>query len=244
MWTVIKKELTSFLSGYAGYMVVSAFLILCGLIIWIFPEINIYDSRYASLDIFFEIVPYIFFFLIPAITMSTFSEEKDRGTIELLLTKPISLEAIIGGKYFASLMIVILALIPTLLYFLTVYRLGSPVGNIDIGQTIGSYLALLFLGMTFCSIGVFASAISSNQVTSFLLALFICFISFIGFDYFSRIPLFTGGLDRIIQDFGIKFHFDNLSKGILELRDVVYFLSVIALFIGSVKYHLQMNYRS
>jgi ABC-2 type transport system permease protein len=192
------------------------------------------DNGYANIDSLFILAPWVFLFLIPAITMRSFADEKKAGTIELLLTRPLTDLQIILAKYFAGFVLVLFSLIPTLLYYYSVHRLGSPVGNIDTGGMWGSYIGLLFLGAAFVSIGIFASAITDNQVVSFILALFLCFIIYTGFDYIGSFALFNK-IDDIIYSLGINSHYVSMSRGVIDTRDMIYFISLIAVFILSTR---------
>ena len=231
MFPIFKKELNTFFSSLIGYIVVGVFLITTGLFIWVFPDTNILDQGYATLEYLFAFAPNVLMFLIPAITMRSFAEEQQTGTIEFLATRPISGVSIILGKYLACLVLVIFAILPTLLYFYTIHSLGAPVGNIDSGAVWGSYLGLVFLGAVFVAIGVFASALTTNQIVAFILAVFLCFFVFLGFDFMSNFPGFVGTIDYIIEMFGINYHYHSISRGVLDSRDVIYFLSVIVAFI-------------
>jgi ABC-2 type transport system permease protein len=198
---------------------------------WVFPDYSILNSNYASLDQLFLIGPLVFMFLVPAVTMRSFAEEHQTGTIELLMTKPVSAWAVIGGKYFASLTLVALALLPTLIYYYSVYQLGAPKGNIDSGQVLGSYVGLLLLGGCFVAIGLFSSALSSNQIVSFVIAIFVCFFSFWAFYYLSKLPVFFGRWDDVVERFGINYHYESISRGVLDTRDLMYFISFIGIFL-------------
>ncbi len=191
---------------------------------------NILDNGYANIDALFIIAPWVFLFLIPAITMRSFADEKKAGTIELLLTRPLSDLQIILAKYFAGFVLVLFSLLPTLTYYYSVHVLGSPAGNIDTGGMWGSYIGLLFLGAAFVSIGIFASAVTDNQVVSFILALFLCFFIYTGFDYMGSLALF-GKVDNAIMALGINNHYISMSRGVIDTRDVIYFFSLITLFI-------------
>jgi ABC-2 type transport system permease protein len=231
MLTLLYKEVRSFLSSLIGYIVITVFLLINGLFLWVFKgEFNILDFGYASLDGLFMIGPFVFLFLIPAITMRSFAEEKRTGTIEMILTKPLSELEIVLAKYFAGLVLVVFSLLPTLIYYFSVYRLGLPVGNIDSGGMWGSYIGLLFLGGSFVAVGLFASTLTDNQVVSFLLAVFLCGFLYIGFDFIHSLDLF-GKADLFIRSLGINAHYLSLSRGVVDTRDVIYFLSVIVLFI-------------
>jgi ABC-2 type transport system permease protein len=231
MISLLKKEIRSFLSSLIGYVVICVFLLITGLFMWIFPgDSNILDMGYANIDTLFFISPWVFMFLIPAVTMRSFAEEKRAGTIELLFTKPLTDTQIILAKYFAGLLLVVIALIPTLIYFITVYSLGNPVGNIDTGGTWGSYIGLLLLAAGYVAIGIFASSITNNQIVSFLVAAMLCFFMFTGFQSLGSFDLF-GSLDDLIMKLGIQDHYSSLSRGLIDSRDVVYFFALIAIFI-------------
>jgi ABC-2 type transport system permease protein len=231
MWSVYRKEVVSFLSSITGYMVISVFLVLLGLFMWVFPDTSILNYNYATLSQLFDLSPFIFLFLIPAISMRTFSEEFQLGTMELLSTKPLSDVEILLGKYFALVTLVIIALVPTLLYVYSVYDLGAPRGNIDLGAVWGSYLGLLLLAASFSAIGLFASSLSSNQIIAFLLSLALCFIFYLSFQYVSKFPVFYGNVDDLIQRLGMDYHYISLSRGLIDSRDVIYFLSIIGFFL-------------
>ncbi|NRB64576.1 MAG: gliding motility-associated ABC transporter permease subunit GldF [Saprospiraceae bacterium] len=231
MLAIFKKEVHAFFGTLIGYLVIGVFLVLLGLIMFVFPDSSVLDYPYATMGQLFDNAPLIFLFLIPAVTMRMFAEERQNGTIEFLMTKPVSLKDIILGKYLASMALVVFALVPTLLYFFTIYQLGSPVGNIDTGAVLGSYIGLLFLAGCFTAIGLFASAMSKNQITGFVAATFLCFLLFYGFFFFSKLPVFFGRGDVIVQMLGIDFHYEAISKGVIDTRNVVYFLSVIGFFL-------------
>ncbi|MEO5583203.1 MAG: gliding motility-associated ABC transporter permease subunit GldF [Saprospiraceae bacterium] len=230
MWTIAFKETASFFSSLAGFIISGIFLLVMGLMLFFFPDTSILSSNYSNLDGLFYLAPTIFTFVIPAITMRSFAEELHSGTIELLATKPISDLKIIAGKFLAGLFLVILCLLPTIVYYITVYKLGSPVGNLDTGGIMGSYVGLLFLCACFLSIGIFASSLTNNQVIAFILGAFLCFLCHWFFFYISKLPVFVGKLDYIIQKIGIDFHYERMSKGVIDIKDVIYFLSVITLF--------------
>ncbi|MCS6929653.1 MAG: gliding motility-associated ABC transporter permease subunit GldF [Saprospiraceae bacterium] len=233
MRAIYFKEINAFFSSIIGYVVVGIFLVLMGLILWVFPEYSILDNRFATLDTLFAIAPQVFLFLIPAVTMRSFSEEIQTGTLELLVTRPLSDWQIVGGKFLACLTLVVFALLPTGLYYLTVYQLGAPPGNLDSGGILGSYIGLLFLAAVFVAIGLFASSLTQSQIVAFLLAAFLGFFFFQIFDLISRLPIFFGKTDDIVQAFGIQYHYDSMSRGLIDTRDVVYFLSLIALFLAA-----------
>jgi ABC-2 type transport system permease protein len=231
MFTQLKKEISGFLSSLIGYIVIIVFLLTNSLFLWVFnSDFNILNFGYASIDGLFVLAPWVFLFLIPAITMRSFADEKKSGTIELLLTKPLSDLQIIFAKYFAGLLLVVLSLLPTLIYFITVYWLGFPIGNIDTGATWGSYIGLILLGSAFVAIGLFCSAITDKQVLAFVLSVFICLFLYIGFEMLYSLELF-GKIDLFIQRLGMNAHYISLSRGVVDTREGIYFLSVIALFI-------------
>lgn len=230
MITIFRKEINIFFSSLIAYIVISVFLIATGLFVWILPDVNVFDFGYASLQELFEIAPWVFMFLIPAITMRSFAEEHSIGTMEILVTKPVSDLEIVLGKYLAGLVLVLFSLIPTLIYFYTIYYFAEPTGNVDIGGTWGSYLGLLLLGSTYVSFGIFASAISNNQIISFILAVFICFIFYALIGWLRGFST-SSGFDPVLEFLSMKVHFDSLSRGVIDTRDAVYFLSLSALFI-------------
>ena len=231
MFALLKKEINGFLSSLIGYIVIVVFLIAISLFMWIIKgETNVLDSGYANIDTLFAIAPWVFLFLIPAITMRSFADEKKTGTIELLLTRPLTDLQIILAKYLAGLVLVLFSLIPTLVYYYSVYKLGTPQGNIDSGGTWGSYVGLLLLGSSFVSIGIFSSSLTDNQIISFILALALCFFCYTGFEQISSLSLF-GKADTFIQALGINQHYNSLSRGVIDTRDVVYFLSFNAFFV-------------
>lgn len=239
MWALLLKEIRSFLSSVIGYVVMAVFLLLTGLFMWGFPgSLQVFDQGYATMDTLFYVAPWVFMFLVPAITMRSFSEEKRTGTIELLFTRPLTDFQIILAKYFAGVVLVLLALLPTLMYYYTIYNMGNPVGNIDQGGTIGSYFGLLFLAAGFTGIGIFASSVSDNQVVAFILALFLCFVCYSGLEQIASFDL-LGSLDRFVQELGIAEHYDSMSRGVIDTRDVVYFISLSGIFIVLTKAVLQ-----
>lgn len=239
MFTIFKKEITAFFSSLVGLLAIGIFLLTMGLFLWVFPDTSLLDYGYSSLEQLFTLAPNIFLFLIPAITMRAFAEETQSGTIELLATRPVSDLSIIGGKYFACLVLTILSLLPTVIYYISLYLLGDPVGNIDTGSVIGSYIGLVLLGGAFTAIGIFASACTSNQIVSFILALFLCFVCYLGFELVSTLPVFVGNIGSFLDNIGMNAHYNSLGRGLLDSLDVVYFLSVIALFVGFTKLQLE-----
>ena len=238
MYALFKKEINNFLSSLIGIMVVVVFLLITGLFLWVFRSgFNIMSGVYASLDSLFMLAPWVFLFLVPAVTMRFFAEEHRSGTIEILFTKPLSDWQIVMAKYLAGVALVLLALIPTFIYYITVSHLALPTGNVDHGGIWGSYIGLFFLSATFVSIGVFCSSITSNQIFAFILSVFLCGFIYIGFELIYSIALF-GKIDLFIQQLGMSAHYDSMSRGVIDSRDLIYFLSVIALFLSMTKFTL------
>ncbi len=228
MIAILKKEINSFFASPIGYLVIAIFLLLNGLFLWLFKgEFNILDYGFADLSSFFLLAPWILIFLIPAVTMRSFSDEKKQGTLELLLTKPISHINIVLGKYFGAFILILIALLPTLLYVYTIYQLGDPVGNLDIGSTLGSYFGLLFLITSYTAIGIFGSTLTDNQIVAFITSVFLCFIFYIGFE---GVAEFTS--NSFIEQLGMSTHYNSMSRGVLDTQDILYFLSVVLFFIA------------
>jgi ABC-2 type transport system permease protein len=221
---VLSKEFNSFLNSLIAYVVIGVFLIGMGLLVWVFPETSILDYGYADMGILFSLAPYVFIFLIPAVTMRSFAEEKKAGTMELLLTKPLTDWDILLGKFFACFLLVLFSLIPTVIYYVSVYQLGNPGGNIDTPGVIGSYIGLILLGGVFCAVGIFASSITPNQIVSFIVAAFLCFILYTGFDSMAMVDSLKDHA-LLIRQFGITYHYESMSRGLLDSRDAIYFLS-------------------
>jgi len=239
MYTLLRKEISTFLSSLIGYAVIIVFLLINGLFLWVFPlQFNILDYGYASIDNYFMLAPWVFLFLIPAITMRSFAEEHKTGTMEMLLTKPITDIEIILAKYLAGLILVIFAILPTFIYYITVYKLGMPPGNLDHGGTWGSYIGLIFLGAGFVAIGIFASSISNNQIVSFLIAVFLSGFMYIGFEFIYDLALF-GSFGLLVSQLGINYHYTGMSRGVIDTRDVLYFLSLIAVFLMFTRFRLE-----
>lgn len=239
MWTIFSQELRSFFSSLIAYIVIGSFLLFLSLMLFVFPEFSLLESGYASLDPFFELAPNVLLFLIPAITMRSMAEEKQLGTLELLMSKPIGIGEIVWGKFFGAVCLVIFALLPTLFYFYTVYELGFPKGVIDTGATWASYLGLLLLSSAFVSIGIWASSLTDNQIVAFLISLFTSFFMYYAFGFLAKLPVFFGKWDLIVQKLGMDFHYYSLSRGVLDTRDIIYFLSVTVIFILFTKHSLR-----
>ena len=240
MLNIFLKEFNTFLNSLIAYITIAVFLITVGLLTWVFPETSVLDYGYASLDTLFSLGPYVFLFLIPAITMRSFAEEKKQGTIELLLTRPLNNTQIILGKYLAGVALCLFTLLPTLIYYYSVYQLGSPAGNLDAAGIMGSYIGLLLLGAVFTAIGIFASAITDSQIVAFVVAVFLCFICFTGFSSLAAIDTW-GTYANLIEQLGILYHYDALSRGLIDSRNLVYFVSVIALMLMCTNLVLKSN---
>ncbi len=230
MWIICLKELRQFFSSLTGYIAIILFLLLMGLFLFVFPDTSILDFGYASLDSFFNLAPYIMLFLVPTITMRSIADEYKSGTFEILRTLPLSTSRIVWGKYFGCLLIVGVALLPTLVYAFSIQHLSDR-GGIDIGGTIGSYIGLLFLGAVYTAVGICTSSFTNNTVVSFIMAAFVCFLLFSGFTAISKLPVFNAGADYYIGMLGIDFHYKSISRGVIDTRDIIYFVAVIILFL-------------
>lgn len=239
MKSIFFREIKSFFGSPIGYLVIAVFLISNGLFLWVFQgEYNILNTGFADMTPFFTLSPWILIFLIPAVTMRSFSDEKKQGTLELLLTKPLSLWEIVMGKFLGSLLLIIMALLPTLIYVAVISNFGMPEGNIDIGSTIGSYFGLLFLISGYSAIGIFTSTVSENQIVAFILAVFLCFLLYFGMEALSGVfPKFT----LLISSFGMQDHFKSMSRGVLDTRDIIYFLSIAGLFLSFTVFNLKSS---
>ncbi|HEA29347.1 MAG TPA: gliding motility-associated ABC transporter permease subunit GldF [Leeuwenhoekiella sp.] len=224
MLAILKKEINSFFASTIGYLVIGIFLLMTGLFLWVFEgEFNVFDYGYADLTPFFQLCPWIFLFLIPAVTMRSLSDERRSGTLELLLTKPLGEIALVMGKFLGALLLICIALIPTLIYVYAIDQLGNPVGNYDAGVVLGSYFGLLFLAASYTAIGIFASSLAQNQIVAFIIAVVICFVFYYGLDAL--------GSFEMVQQWSLRSHFDSISRGVLDTRDLFYFLSLTALFL-------------
>lgn len=234
MFSIYIKEIRSFLSSLIAYVVMLVFLLAIGLFTWVLPEYNVFDYGYANLDTLFNMAPWLFIFLISAITMRSLSEEKKNGTIEIISTKPISDLDIILGKYFAGLSIVLFTLLPTIIYYITIYQLGAPKGNLDSGAILGSYIGLFFLSSCFVAVGMFASAISDNQIVSFIVSMFLCFLFYNIFELIADFKL-LGSWDSVVANLGINAHYQSISRGVIDSRDLFYFIGFDVVFIAATK---------
>ena len=230
MISIAKKELHQFFSSLTGYITIVLFLVINALYFFVLKDSNIFDFGYATLVSFFELAPWIFIFLIPALSMRSFADEFKSGTFETLQTRPLTQWQIVLGKYVAILLVIIIALIPTLLYVITIHSLSST-GGIDGGAITGSYIGLFFLAAVFAAISIWCSSLTPNAVIAFLLSAFACIILYFGFTAISKLPVFTGNADYYIEMLGIDFHYQSISRGVLDTRDLIYFLSVIFLFL-------------
>lgn len=228
MYSICIKELNRFFSNLTGYIAIILFLLVCGIFLFLLPESSILNNNYASLSSFFDIGPWVLMFLIPAVTMHTLSDEFKTGTFELLKTKPITPWQIIWGKYFAVLVVLVFVIAPTFLYILTVKALATQAG-IDAGGLLGSYVGLFLLAAVFAAICLCCSSFTSNAVVAFLISSFFCLTLYYGFNALSKLPFFTGGADYYIEMLGIDFHYRSISRGVIDSRDVVYFLTLIFL---------------
>lgn len=240
MLALFRKELSSFFSTITGYIVVLVFLSVTGLFMWVFPgtNYNILENGYASLDTLFTLAPWLFMFLIPAVTMKMFAEEQKSGTIELLFTKPLTDMQIVTAKYASAVSLVFFALIPSLIYFLTVYLIASPEGNIDIAGIFGSYIGLFFLCSAFSAIGIFCSVVTGNQIVSFIFAIILSFFFYSGFEFLSTIVNNTIA-SNILSLTGINAHYTSLSRGVIDTRDVIYFFSLSFFFLFMCRFALE-----
>ncbi|NCI51600.1 gliding motility-associated ABC transporter permease subunit GldF [Sediminibacterium roseum] len=230
MWMICKKEWQQFFSSLTGYIALVVFLLLNGLFLFVFPDTSILDFGYASLESFFKLAPWILLFLVPTITMRSIADEYKAGTFELLKTMPLTASQIVWGKFFGALVIVITALVPTIVYAISIQAL-SVTGGIDVGGALGSYIGLVFLGAVFTAIGICASSFTSNTVVAFITGAFVCFLLYNGFDAISKLPVFNAGMDYYIEMLGINFHYRSISRGVVDTRDVIYFLGIIFLFL-------------
>jgi len=237
MKAILLREIKSFFGSPIGYLVIAIFLLLNGLFLWVFEgDYNILNSGFADLTPFFTIAPWILIFLIPAVTMRSFSDERKQGTLELLLTKPLSVWQIVNGKFLGAMLLIIIAIIPTFIYVWVIYGLGMPVGNIDMGSTMGSYFGLLFLISAYSAIGIFTSTISENQIVAFILSVFLCFVFYFAFD---GLASYLPGAENFISALGMDSHFKSMSRGVIDTRDILYFVSLTVLFLSFTVYKLK-----
>jgi len=237
---ICKKEWNQFFSSLTGYIALIVFLLLNGLIFFVFPNTSLLDFGYASLEGFFSLAPWVLLFLIPTVTMRSLADEYKAGTFELLKTLPLTSNQIVWGKFFGALLIVLLALIPTTIYAFSLQHL-SAAGGIDVGATTGSYIGLFLLGAVFTSVSLCASSFTNNTVVAFISGAFVCLILYAGFDALSQLPFFANGWDYYVQMLGINFHYKNISRGVIDVRDMIYFFSVILFFIAVTKRNIELR---
>ena len=237
MKSIIFREIKSFFGSPVGYLVITIFLVVNGLFLWVFEgEYNILNTGFADLTPFFTLAPWILIFLIPAVTMRSFSDEKKQGTLELLLTKPLSISQIVVGKFLGALLLIVMAILPTFIYVWAIHGLGLPAGNIDMGSTIGSYFGLLFLIAGYTAIGIFTSTLSENQIVAFIVAVFLCFLLYFGFEGLATV---LPSIATIISALGMQDHYKSISRGVIDTRDIIYFVSVSVVFLSFTVYNLK-----
>jgi ABC-2 type transport system permease protein len=237
MFSIAKKELHQFFSSLTGYLTIILFLLVNALYLFVLKDSNIFDFGYATLINFFELAPWVFIFLIPALAMRSFSDEFKSGTFETLQTRPLTKWQIVWGKYLSIIVVLIIALLPTLLYVFTIHSLSSA-GGIDGGGITGSYIGLWLLAAVFAAISVWCSSLTSNSVIAFLVSAFACLILYFGFGAISKLPVFSGNADYYIEMLGIDFHYQSISRGVVDTRDIIYFFSIIFLFLFETQKNL------
>ncbi|MCR4560354.1 MAG: gliding motility-associated ABC transporter permease subunit GldF [Bacteroidales bacterium] len=246
MLPLLKKELSAFFSSITGYIVIFVFLLINGLVLWVFHNnLNIIDSGFAYLDPLFEISPWVFLFLVPAITMRMISEEKKTGTIDVLYTQPLTDFQIVTAKYLAGLILILISVLPTLIYVYSISLLavsagqtisGAALAGLDSGEVFGAYCGLFMLAAVYCAIGIWASSLTENQIVAFLLAVGLCFFMYLGFEALSS---FSEGLGLFLSNLGIDSHYKSISRGVIDSRDIIYFLSTVIFFLLLAKHKLQ-----
>ena len=237
MKSIVLREIKSFFGSPIGYLVIAIFLLINGLFLWVFEgEYNILKTGFADMTPFFTLAPWILLFLIPAVTMRSFSDEKKQGTLELLLTKPLSIWQIVNGKFLGALLLIALAIVPTFIYVWTIYGLGMPQGNIDMGSTIGSYFGLLFLISAYSAIGIFTSTLSDSQIVAFIIAVFLCFFLYFGFEGLATL---SSNLSNFISALGMQDHYKSMSRGVIDTRDIIYFVSITIAFLSFTVFNLK-----
>ena len=237
MKSIVLREINSFFGSPIGYLVIAVFLIGNGVFLWVFEgEYNILNSGFADLSPFFSLAPWILIFLIPAVTMRSFSDEKKQGTLELLVTKPLSIWEIVNGKFLGALLLIVIAIVPSIIYVKVISSLGMPEGNIDMGSTMGSYFGLLFLIAAYSAIGIFSSTLSENQIVSFIVSVFLCFFFYFGFE--SAATLVPNSL-TFLSSLGMQNHFKSMARGVIDTRDALYFISITVLFLSFTAYNLK-----
>ena len=231
MINLLKKELRVFFKGFIGYLIIGLFLFVTSIFLWTnLSEFNILEYGYANMHMFFEIAPILFFIFIPAVSMRSFSEEYSTGTIEILITKPISIFEIIFAKFLSVFILAFFSILLTSIFVISIYFLGEDIGNLDLASILGSYIGLLFLTVIFSAIGIYSSSLSSNQVISFIISILISFLFFFGFDMLGEI-IFLEDYSFVLKQMGVSYHYDNMSKGLLRFSDIIYFLSICYIFL-------------
>lgn len=240
MFTIVRKEINSFLSSLVGYIVIAVFLTASGLFFWVFPNTSVLEYGFAEMSTFFNYTPFIFIFLVPAITMRAISEELKAGTIELLLTKPITKTQLILGKYTAAVLLLGLTLLPTIVYYLSVYQLGNPAGNIDSAAVGGSYLGLVLIGGVFAAVGIYTSSLTDSQIVAFLLSVFVCFVLFVGLSSLAALDVW-GEMGYFLAQIGLDYHYYALGRGLIDTRNVLYLLTLIIFFLLLTQQRLKLK---
>ena len=240
MWMICKKEWQQFFSNLTAYIIIAVFLVVNGLVLFVF-EGNIFSFGYATLEKFFQLAPWILLLLIPAVTMRSLSDEFKSGTFEVLKTLPLTSWQIVAGKYFGNLLVVFMALLPTLIYIISMQQLAVGEG-LDMAATIGAYLGLFFLAAVFTAIGICAGSFTNNSVVAFIVSLIACALLYYGFNAISKLSQLSGGVDYYLEMAGIDFHYSSISKGVIDTRDVVYFISIIFLLLFITVRNISLNH--
>lgn len=241
MRSIFWKEWNQLFSSLTAYIAIIVFLATTALLVFVLPETSIFSYGYANLDSFFDVAPFVLLFLVPALTMGLLAEERSEQTLEILLTKPLTVQNLVLGKYFASISVLFLAILPTIFYVYIIGQLAEPVNSLDYGAIWGSYLGLFCLGACFCAIGLFASSLTTNQIVAFILGLFLCFIMYFVFSSLSQLPWFYGRFDYFLQQLGIEYHYTSISRGVITLSDLAYFFTLVVLFLFITLFTVQLN---
>ena len=239
MWTIIRKEWNQFFSGWMGYISIVVYLSITGILLFFIPETNLLDAGYASMDSFFELSPLLLLILVPAITMRSFSEEFKTGTYEMLRSLPVKGSSMVLGKFFSVLLIIVIALAGTLVYVFTLHYLS--LNGLDTGAIVGSYIGLIMLCAVYASIGIYVSSCFSNSLASFMITAFACFLIYYVFAFFPAFYISGYNIGYYISLMGVKYHFENVSKGYLASNDLIYFISVVALFLYQTNLQLKKS---
>ncbi|CAN5190663.1 gliding motility-associated ABC transporter permease subunit GldF [soil metagenome] len=230
MLAIFRKEVNQFFSSPIAYIIMGVFLTALGLLLWVFPDTSLLENGYADMGTFFNLTPYVMLFLVPAITMRAIADEVRSGTLEWLLTKPVSRWGVVVGKFLASWLLVVLTLLPTLLYYVTLYQLGAPAGNIDSAGVFGSYIGLILLSGVFVSVGLWASSLNDNQVVAFVLGVFFCFLLYAGLSALAGLSI-LGSVAYYLSSFALDEQYRALGRGVIDSRNVIYLFSLIILFL-------------